>query len=212
MAHSSARLTHVVPALAVVLLIVSGCAGTEPNGDETTAMRRVSAEEADLMLDAPGLENATVNIVRREKGFEIQEEGHWQSSSSSWPEAALYLRRLNDLARTNRSYYATKPMSESVQDFFGGESIALGEAGTTSNRIGNVEFQRFERFGVIACVLVRQGRSTHADELSLPHGHDPLGDIIVMGWYCTDPRRADAEAAIRGFISGIGLRGFTDVH
>lgn len=167
-----------------VVLTSNGCAESKsgPKGDDSSsAWTAIDIGEAEIRLEAPGLEEAIAKVERREQGWEIQEYSHWQAANSSSPEATLFLRKMKDVAPSNRHFAATRPLPESVQKWFQGETIELFTTGTAENRLGEIETLRLRRFKVIDCVLVRQGRSTYSDQISLPSGRTPLGDIVIVG-------------------------------
>ena len=50
--------------------------------------------------------------------------------------------------------------------------------------------------------------SRFADQVELLGGGDPLGDMIVRGWYCALPSEPNKHALFREFIASIGIYGY----
>lgn len=168
-----------------------------------------SSESMELVLNAPGLEN--VQPVTRE----IKEDSNqiislyiWNAGGTQWPQVTLYFLRIKDLIRQRITYVRKATLPELVESHFPGEPTTLGASGSAENVLGQLRFQRFRREAAGDCIFIEQGVSRFSDSVDVRGPWPPLGDMVVRGWYCAQSIEPSPSPAFRGFITGIGIRGW----
>jgi len=201
------ELNRLIPLLVAGAALV--CSSAAIAGDWKT----VPEEQSELILRAPGLTYSVPTRRISAQGWVITETGRWRGEGSRWPQAALRLKRLDSIIRQNRVFLHATPLPEQISNWFQGENFVLGAAGFVTNLLGELEYQRFTRFGNIDCVFIVQGISTYSDQIELVHQADtrkPLGDIVITGWYCVHAFGRDMGDVFASFFDGIGLKGFAE--
>lgn len=162
------------------------------------------ADEASLVLYAPGLGAPRVNFERKTKGLKAMETGHWRPSVGAHPEAGIMLLRFTDSAPSSMTWVREPPLVKRVDEWFRTDSIETGTGGTISNVLGEVEYLRFTRNGATECVFMRQYGDTFSDQRAA----ESHGNIMIRGYYCLAPGERLDHRTLRRFLVGIGLKGY----
>lgn len=166
--------------------------------------------EAWLEIRAPGLLGVEAQRTVEQRGWIIYERGLWRAPASRWPEAVVDFARISEKIRSTRTFVRGDPLPERVRERFGSGRISIGESGNAINRFEELEYTKFTLDSSITCIYLRQGRSTSAELGEIIGAGDPIGDMMVEGYYCADPSHGDTDAALAGFVNGIGVRGFAE--
>ena len=183
--------------LAVLAWAASGCAGSG-----------VTADRYALVSNPPGLKYVSPTISKREYDKDIVERYQWTFRPGGWPAADLTFRRMKDTYRNSYSYFRTHSLSEQIDRHFSTRTIGYGYKGITRNVLGELEYRQFSVDTVADCVFMEQGISRYSDQFDLRNGADPLGDMIVRGWYCARSSDPNQDALFREFIASIGIYGY----
>jgi len=181
----------------ILALILSGCAGTAVTGDDYA-----------LVAHPPGLEYVAPTITKKEFEKSFFERYQWTYRPGGWPAADLVFRRIKDIYRGSRTYVRSKSLAEGIDEYFSTREITLGSKGKTKNVLGEVNFRYFSVDTVADCIFIEQGISRFSDQVELYSGADPLGDMIVRGWYCLKPSEPNQYALFRQFMDSIGIYGY----
>lgn len=167
-------------------------------------------ESYELVLNAPGLETVQPQVVVTHDGDYSQvERSTWKARQATWPQADLVFWRIKDTFRNKQVYVYEDSLPEFIEVFLPSETITLGDGGSTKNVLGKLAFQRFSRGQFAECIFIEQGISRFSDQLGVIGSGDPLGDMVIRGWYCVGPSEPNQEAAFQGFIAGINIAGWS---
>jgi hypothetical protein len=167
----------------------------------------VSADEANLVLYAPGLDEPQVSFKRKTRGLQDIEWGHWRPAVGASPEAHIVLFRFTGAAPSGMTWVGEPPLEERVRNWFRSGSVEIGVSGKYENVLGKGEYLRFTREGAIECVFMRQYGDTFSDQRNyLPDGNAPLGNIMILGYYCVATFTELLQATLERFVAGIGLK------
>ena len=167
------------------------------------------ADEASLVLYAPGLGAPRVSFERMVEDFTIFELGHWRPAAGASPEAEMILLRINSIAPSGMTFVREPPLEERIRQWFPSDSIDMGAGGKYKNVLGEVEYQRFTRDGATECVFMRQFGDTFSDQRDyFSDGTTGHGNIMIRGYYCVAPFYELSQRTLRRFLTGIGLKGF----
>ena len=193
----------------VLATALSGCtapgASTSPSG----TWAPITAEEASLVLYAPGLSSPRVSFTRMVDGFKIFELGHWRPATSAFPEAKIIVFRFSSMAPSGMTFIHEPPLEARIKGSFGGESIETKSAQKFRNALGSLEYMLFTRDGATQCVFMRQFGDTYSDQRDyFSDGSTGHGDIMIRGYYCLAPTQQLSQSTLERFLGGIGLKGF----
>jgi hypothetical protein len=167
------------------------------------------ADEASLVLYAPGLDDPRVNFKRKYKDLKVYELGHWRPAVGTSPEAWMILFRFKPFVPSSRTFVREPALEERVRQSFRSENIELGAGGNYENVLGEVEYLRFTRDGATECVFMRQFGDTFSDQRGFfSDGTAGHGNIMIRGYYCVAPFYELSQRTLRRFLTGIGLKGF----
>lgn len=183
--------------IGLVAIAASGCASPGVAGDDY-----------ELVADPPGLKFTTPTITEKEFDRTFYERYQWTFRPGGWPAADLTFQRIKDIYRGSRQFIRTKTLAERIDDSFPVRDITLGTKGTRTNTLGPLDYQHFGVDEVAVCVMIEQGISRFSDQVTMRHGNEPLGDMIVRGWYCAKSSDPDKQAHFRQFINSIGIKGY----
>ncbi len=182
---------------AVFSWAASGCAGTGVTGDQYA-----------LVANPPGLKYVTPMITNTEHDRYLVDRFQWTFTPGGWPAADLVFVRMKDVYRGSRTFVHSKSLPEQVKIHFPNRSITTAAKGTTKNFLGDLDYQHFSLDTVADCIFIQQGISRFADQVEVNSGADPLGDMIVRGWYCAKSSDRNQGALFREFIANIGIHGY----
>lgn len=201
------RISRILIFVVVAVIWFAACAGS---GTSTSGeWGPIPAEEASLVLYAPGLDSPRVSFKRKTKDMKIYELGHWRPASGTAAEARIILFRFSPVAPSGMTFVREPPLEERVRRWFRSETIEMGAAGKHRNVLGSLEYTRFTRDGATQCVFFRQFGDTYSDQRGyFSDGSTGHGDIMIRGYYCVAPFHELSQSTIDGFLSGIGLKGF----
>jgi hypothetical protein len=189
----------------VVLAETVMLAGCATSGSTTTPeWRPMPADEASLVLYAPGLGAPRVNFERKTKGLRAMERGHWRPALGAYPEAEIILMRFTDHAPSSMTWVREPPLAERVDEWLRTDSIETGTGGKIRNVLGEVEYLRFTRNGATECVFMRQYGDTFSDQ----RAEKSHGNIMIRGFYCLAPGERLTHRTLRRFMVGVGLKGY----
>lgn len=174
-----------------------GCAGPGVAGDDY-----------ELVANPPGLKFMTPTITKKEFDRAFYERYQWTYRPGGWPAADLTFQRLKDIYRGSRQFIRSKTLPERIEAYFPTRDITLGTKGTTKNVLGELEYQHFGVDEIAVCIMIEQGMSRFSDQVTMRHGADPLGDMIVRGWYCAKASEPRIQPRFREFIDSIGIHGY----
>ena len=184
-------------------------AGVVVMGTSACATPGASTDSYKLVLNAPGLENVQPKVdVIHEDYSQIIVRSAWNTSDSIWPQADLKFWRIKDNFRNLQIYVYESSLPDLVRSYLPGEWTAMGTDGKSKNVLGDVDYQRFRWKFDSECVFIRQGIDRFSDQTEVRGTGEPLGDMVIRGWYCVGPAEPNQDAAFRGFIQGIGIQGF----
>ena len=162
-----------------------------------------------MVLDAPGLETVQPEVVVIHDDYsQTIKRSTWKASHATWPQADLFFARIKDTFRNQQVYAYEGSLSEQIRIFLPDVVITLGAVGRTKNVLGDLDFQRFRRDQFGDCIFIEQGISRFSDQLGVIGSEEPLGDMVIRGWYCVSPTEANQDAAFQEFINGIGIQGW----
>ena len=168
-----------------------------------------STDSYDLVLNAPGLETVQPEVVVIHDDYsQTVEQSTWKASHATWPQAALLFWRIKDTFRNQQVYVYEDSLPELIRIFLPDVVITLGAVGRTKNVLGDLDFQRFRRDQFGDCIFIEQGISRFSDQDEIIGSGEPLGDMVIQGWYCVGPAEQNQDAAFQGFINGIGIQGW----
>lgn len=177
--------------------VLVGCAGTGITGDNY-----------ELVADPPAMGALKPVITKTEDDRSLAEQYRWVSRPAGWPAATLLLMRIKDNFRGNISYIRTKSLSEQIAATFPGRKVTLRDKGVQSNALGEISYQRFSIDKAADCIFIEKGMSRFADQVEFNSDAEPLGDMIVRGWYCALPAAPNQYDLFREFIASTGIRGY----
>ena len=167
------------------------------------------ADEASLVLYAPGLDTPRVSFKRKLDGFTIYEQGNWRPAVGDYPEAHLILLRINSIAPSGMTFVREPPLEARTKQWLHSNGVEMGAGGRYENVLGGLEYQRFTRAGVAECVFMRQFGDTFSDQRDyFSDGTTGHGNIMIRGYYCVAPFYELSQRTLRRFLTGIGLKGF----
>ncbi len=173
------------------------------------AVPSTPTDSYELVLDAPGLKSARPQVVvLRDEYSQIVERSTWNASHATWPQAELIFWRIKDSFRHKQTYIHESSLPEFIGIFLPGENITLGSVGTAENELGDLEWQRFTRSQFAECIFIEQGISRFSDQVDVIGSGEPLGDMVIRGWYCVGSTEPNQDTVFQGFIAGIGIRGW----
>ena len=185
---------------------LSACAGSGTSTSEE--WHPIPAEEASLVLYAPGLGSPRVNFKQRTEGLNIYELGHWRPATGTAAEAEIILFRFTPVAPSGMTFVREPLLEARVRRWFRSETIEMGAAGKYRNVLGGLEYARFTRDGATQCVFMRQFGDTYSDQRGyFSDGTTGHGDTMIRGYYCVAPFHELSQKALEGFLAGIGLKG-----
>ena len=182
---------------AVFSWAASGCAGTGVTGDQYA-----------LVANPPGLKYISPLVSNTEHDRYLVDRHQWTFTPGGWPAADLMFVRMKDIYRGSRTFIHSKSLSERIDTYFPTRNITIGAKGTTKNLLGNLDYRHFSVDTVADCIFIQQGISRFADQVEVNSGADPLGDMIIRGWYCARSSDPNQDALFREFIASIGIYGF----
>lgn len=178
---------------------LSACASTQ-----TEPWQPMPADEARLVLYAPGLDTPRVHFERRTEGIKTFERGHWRPEAGAFPEAELVLLAFTDAAPSGMSWVREPDLEQRIRRWLATDSVEMGRGGVDRNALGEVEYLRFTRNGVTECVFMRQYGDTFADQRP-PEHH---GGLMIRGYYCLAPGEPLSQGTVHRVLAGIGLAGY----
>ena len=195
--------------LAVVGVVIAGFSGCAAPGTSTPRdWEPIPADEASLVLYAPGLGSPRVSFKRRVKGLKIYELGHWRPTVGASPEAKIILFRFKSVAPSSMTFVREPPLEERIRRWLGSENIEMGASGKYRNVLGGMEYARFTRDGATQCVFMRQFGDTYSDQRGyFSDGSTGHGNIMIRGYYCVAPFYELSRDTLERFLAGIGLKG-----
>lgn len=168
----------------------------------------IPSKNADLVLVAPGLEAPVANFQRASEGLQTFQFGRWRPTGAAYPEARLILIRISSAAPPGMTFRREPPLEERARQWLKSDRIEAGKGDTYRNVLGELEYQRFTRNGSTECVFMRQYGDTYSDQRSyFSDGSMGHGNIMIRGYYCVQPDEPLSQSTLRGFLSGIGLKG-----
>lgn len=197
-----ARAVRSVVLTGALILGLTGCAtaGTST----TTDWEPISADEASLVLYAPGLAAPRVDFEHKIEGLRALERGHWRPTVGAFPEAEIVLFRFTSSAPSGMTWVREPTLDERVEKWLWSDSIETGAGGKARSPLGEVEYLRFTRNGATECVFMRQYGDTFSDQRA-PESH---GNIMIRGYYCLAPGERLSQSTLRRFLAGVGLEGY----
>lgn len=167
------------------------------------------ADEANLVLYAPGLDDPRVDFKRRYEDFKHFELGHWLPTVGTSPEAGIILFRYDPIAPRGMTFVREPPLEKRIRQWFRSENIEMGAGGKYKNVLGGMEYVRFTRDGATQCVFMRQYGDTYSDQRGyFSDGSTGHGNIMIRGYYCVAPFHELSQGTLERFLYGIGLKGF----
>lgn len=186
---------------ACVTAIACGCSGPGISGDDY-----------ELVAEPPGLQHVEPMKTRVDQQRRIIELYRWTLQSVEWPKAQLIFARMKDIYRGNftfaRDPAKARTMYERINISFPSRNVQLQGSGRTRNALGPVDFQRFTVDEDAECTYIEQGMSRFSDQVELRSSAEPLGDMLVFGWYCAADGTASLAERFAAFIASIGIRGY----
>ncbi len=189
--------------LLVILLVPSTSLG-EGNWKE------ISAQDAKLVLYAPGLERAQPSFERWKVTFShTVERGYWQAQGQEWPRALLVLEEIRPGSRVIFTDKSAAPLPETIKDVFSDNDVTVGMAAEATNHMGVLKTQRFTLYGVTECVYVRQYPAPDTGVPIIGSGGTSRGNILVDGWYCAGPGNSLGDDVIEAFVNSVGVKGWS---
>ena len=195
--------------LAVVGVVIAGFSGCAAPGTSTPRdWEPISADEASLVLYAPGLGSPRVSFKRRIDGLKVYELGHWRPTVGASPEAKIILFRFKSVAPSSMTFVREPSLEERIRRWLSSENIEMGASGKYRNVLGGMEYARFTRDGATQCVFMRQFGDTYSDQRGyFSDGSTGHGNIMIRGYYCVAPFYELSRDTLEGFLAGIGLKG-----
>lgn len=208
--HSALLRSFLRLVLAGVMAIgLSGCAVPATTTSTPGEWEPMPAEEAGLVLFAPGLGSPRVNFMRKIDGLKIYEFGRWRPEAGAYPEAEIILFRFSPVAPSGMTFVREPTLEERIRQSFGAETIDMGAGGRYENVLGEMEYIRFTRDGANQCVFMRQFGDTYSDQRGyFSDGSMGHGDTMIRGYYCLAPFHELSQITLERFLAGIGLKGF----
>jgi hypothetical protein len=186
-----------------------GFLGVVGMGMSACATPHNSTSSYKLVLNAPGLEAVQPEVVvLREDYSQIVDRSTWNAGNAVWPKADLTVWRIKDNFRGQQVYIHEKSLPELIRSSLPGEWITLGGGGKSENVLGTLYFQRFRWKFDIECIFIRQGIDRFSDQVEVIGPGEPLGYIVIRGWYCVGPAEPNQDAAFQRFIHSIGIKGW----
>lgn len=177
--------------------VTMGCAGSGVTADDYT-----------LVANPPGLKYSSPTTSKQEGDKEFIERYQWTFRPGGWPAADLTFIRMKEVYRGNYSYVRSKSLPDQIDGHFSTRTIRYGHKGIARNVLGELGYRQFSVDTVADCVFIEQGISRYSDQFDLRSGAEPLGDMVIRGWYCAKSSEPYQDTLFRKFIASIGIYGF----
>lgn len=171
----------------------------------------LAEKDAQLVLRLPDFNDSTPEFKLLKGNRSVYEIGSWVATGNVRAMASLTYIRFTQPNLYTYTEDSVLPLPEKVRNTFERDDqarIQLGNAGRSSNHIGELEYQEFSYESKFQCVFMRQffGGGQHVD-LVVGSVNEPLGDRLLRGWYCEAARGSPLSGHTRAqFFDGVGIR------